>query len=214
MNIFFTNECPIQSANEHNHVHQTKMIVEYAQLLSTAHRLIDGFMCKVWVKIVSTTKHDDGTCTKIVRCKEIDWYELPSDTFGFRFGRRWLMGKEIYAHTHTNHPSAVWVRKSYDHYVWVWKCAKQLCVLYNGRTAKTHKTEAVLDLLAATPNGISQIGFSNPPVSAPDEFKKIAVFGDTCNAYQLYLCSKFSEWQQRDRPIGVDFDVIPHWYSY
>lgn len=167
MNVFFTNECPIQSANEHVRVHQVKMIVEYAQLLSSAHHELDG---------------DNA-----------------------------MAG--IYKKTHVNHPSAVWVRKSYDHYVWVWECAKQLCALYTARTGKVHKTEAILDLLAAAPNNIPEHGFVNPPVAAPDEFKAMAVFGGVCKAYQKYLCAKFAEWQSRAKPIKVEFDTVPAWYS-
>lgn len=42
MNVFFTNNDPIIAASEHCHKHQTKMIVEYAQLMSTAHHVLDG----------------------------------------------------------------------------------------------------------------------------------------------------------------------------
>lgn len=42
MNIFVTNKCPIKSAQDHNNVHCLKMIVESAQLLSTAHHVLDG----------------------------------------------------------------------------------------------------------------------------------------------------------------------------
>lgn len=42
MNVFYTNACPLQSANDHSLVHMRKMIVEYAQLLSSAHHCIDG----------------------------------------------------------------------------------------------------------------------------------------------------------------------------
>lgn len=42
MNVFFTNSNPIIAASEHCLVHQRKMIVEYAQLLSTAHFELDG----------------------------------------------------------------------------------------------------------------------------------------------------------------------------
>lgn len=42
MNIFATNACPIQSAREHTDVHVIKMILESAQLLSTAHFVLDG----------------------------------------------------------------------------------------------------------------------------------------------------------------------------
>lgn len=167
MNVFFTNECPIQAASEHCHVHQVKMIVEYAQLLSSAHHVIDG---------------DDA----------ID---------------------AIYKKTHVNHPSAVWVRKSADHYVWVWECAMQLCQLYTQRTGKAHATESILEKLGSVPSGLDFTGFVKPPVAAPDEFKVMAVFGDVCKAYQKYLVSKFQEWQQRERPMKVEFDVIPEWMN-
>lgn len=40
MNIFYTNPNPHKCANEHCDVHQVKMILEYTQLLSTAHHLL------------------------------------------------------------------------------------------------------------------------------------------------------------------------------
>lgn len=165
MNVFFTNDCSIQAANDHCTRHRNKMIVEYAQLLSTAH------------------------------------HELGSDVDG------------IYKPTHVNHPSGVWVRKSYDHYVWLWECAMQLCHNYTSATGKTHKTEAILWLLQTPPASIDDHGFTNPPVAAPDEFKALAVFGDTCKAYQKYLVSKFNEWQSRTKPLSVEFDFVPDWHE-
>jgi|AACY02.4.fsa_nt_gi hypothetical protein len=42
MNIFYLNEDPGIAAQEHNDKHCVKMIVEYAQMLSTAHRECNG----------------------------------------------------------------------------------------------------------------------------------------------------------------------------
>lgn len=42
MNVFFTNTDPILCAREHCTIHRNKMIVEYAQILSTAHHCFDG----------------------------------------------------------------------------------------------------------------------------------------------------------------------------
>jgi hypothetical protein len=42
MNIFYTNEDPIICASEHCRVHRVKMILEYCQLLSIAHHVVDG----------------------------------------------------------------------------------------------------------------------------------------------------------------------------
>lgn len=61
MNIFATNECPVKAAQEHCSVHVVKMILELAQLLSTAHFVLDGEQygykpthvnhpCAVWVR--------------------------------------------------------------------------------------------------------------------------------------------------------------------
>jgi len=213
MNVFYTNDCPIQAANEHVRIHQVKMIVEYTQLLSTAIRLYEGKLCKVWVKRVSNIKLEDGTKIKKVKCKQVDWYELPSDTFEFRFGRRWLVDKVVYAHTHVNHPSAIWVRQSYDHYIWVWECAKKLCELYSTRTGRSHKTEGILDIIAAAPKSIPENGFVRPPVAAGEEFITMSSVVGVCKAYQAYLCDKFQEWKSRAKPLKVEFDFVPAWYS-
>ena len=42
MNIFTTNDCPVVSAQEMCDKHVVKMILESAQMLSTAHRVLDG----------------------------------------------------------------------------------------------------------------------------------------------------------------------------
>ncbi len=42
MNIFYLHECPQQAAIDHADVHCSKMMIEYAQLLSTAHRVTDS----------------------------------------------------------------------------------------------------------------------------------------------------------------------------
>ena len=42
MNIFYLNNNPKIAAIEHNDKHCVKMILEYAQMLSTAHRECDG----------------------------------------------------------------------------------------------------------------------------------------------------------------------------
>ena len=42
MNIFYLDKDPITCAEMHVDKHCVKMILEYAQLLSTAHRVLDG----------------------------------------------------------------------------------------------------------------------------------------------------------------------------
>ena len=42
MNIFYLTHNPMECAEQHCDKHVVKMILEYAQLLSTAHRLLDN----------------------------------------------------------------------------------------------------------------------------------------------------------------------------
>lgn len=58
MNIFATSECPKQSAREHCYRHVVKMILEYSQLLSTAHRIIDGDSYADSVGLLKKTHHN------------------------------------------------------------------------------------------------------------------------------------------------------------
>ena len=42
MNIFYLNRDPVQCAKDHCDKHCVKMLLEYAQLMSTAHRVHDN----------------------------------------------------------------------------------------------------------------------------------------------------------------------------
>ena len=42
MNIFLLHENPVLCAEQHCDKHVVKMVIEYAQLMSTAHRYLDG----------------------------------------------------------------------------------------------------------------------------------------------------------------------------
>ena len=42
MNIFYLDSNPKKCAEMHHDKHCSKMLVEYAQLMSTAHRVLDG----------------------------------------------------------------------------------------------------------------------------------------------------------------------------
>ena len=42
LNLFYLHNDPVISAEMHCDKHVVKMIIEYAQMLSTAHRILDG----------------------------------------------------------------------------------------------------------------------------------------------------------------------------
>ena len=85
MNIFYLDKHVSRCAAMHNDKHCIKMILEYAQLLSTAHRVIDGTLVEGQSKSGRKQKQ----------------YILPDERDGI-----------LYSATHINHPSAIWVRKS------------------------------------------------------------------------------------------------------
>ena len=145
MNIFYLDRNPILAADRQCDRHVVKMILETAQLLSTAHHELDG--------------------------------ESPA-----------------YKPTHKNHPSAVWVRASADHYLWAFEHMMALGDEYTRRYGKVHKTIAEkAEALAPLPKNIPDAGFIDPPQCMPDECKHY----DTVTAYRNYYAAKAAEWATR-----------------
>ena len=103
MNIFYLDHDVAKCAEMHNDKHVVKMILEYCQLLSTAHRYLDG------VEQIGQTK----TGRNVKRWKLND----ERDTI-------------LYSATHINHPSAVWCRQTAANYHWLYKLLVELCKEY------------------------------------------------------------------------------------
>ena len=130
MNIFVLSSDVDECAKLHCDKHVVKMIVEYAQLLSTAHRLLDGTQV--------TEKSKSGRNVK-------RW--ILSDS----------RNSLIYNATHYNHPCAVWTRQSSENYKWLVKLFSNLLAEYEHRYKKIHATSRLLNTLSDLPNNI-QIG--------------------------------------------------------
>jgi hypothetical protein len=91
---------------------------------------------------------------------------------------------DLYRVTHQNHPSAVWVRESIDHYRWTYAYFCALCDEYTRRYGKVHKTDSSLrTALKTTPAGISDAGFTPPPQCMPTQHHNPA---STVDAYRSY----------------------------
>jgi hypothetical protein len=160
----------------HNNSHCVKMILEYAQLLSTAHRVLDGTIT------VGVSK----TGRKQTR------YVLPDNR-----------ESTLYGATHINHPSAIWVRHSDANYIWLCNLLVALCEEYTHRYGKTRKVQ--LDglwyvLLWNVPNNIPHGPFTEPTPAMPDEVK---IAGDSIASYRNYYnVSKthLAKWKSRPVP--------------
>lgn len=143
MNIFYIDSDPKLCAEWAVDRHCVKMILEAAQLLSTAHRLLDG------------TQYADKTKTG----RSVKRWRLPDN-------RETI----FYSATHVNHPCAVWVRESARNYTWLWSYLNEHCKEYTRRYGKIHKIEqdGLLDALKQIPTNIPRILHRTPVPSAMD----------------------------------------------
>ena len=176
MNIFYLDNDVKLCAEMHNDKHCVKMILEYAQLLSTAHRILDGVLT-------------DGFSKSGRKAKR---YILSDHRDAV-----------LYTATHANHPSAVWARRSRDNYEWLWKLLNALCKEYTFRYEKTHKVErdGLLEELRFVPPGIAEHPrFTEPTPAMPDEYK---VSGNSVASYRSYYInskSHLAKWKNRQIP--------------
>ena len=189
MNIFYLDHDVRKCAEMHNDKHVVKMILEYAQLLSTAHRVLDGVPQRM-------RRANTG--------RQYTWYSLPDNR-----------DVVLYSATHINHPSAVWVRDSAFHYLWLHELLNALCIEYTYRYGKIHKVQdsGLLLALAELPNNIDRsYEFIQPTPAMPDDVKvydEVATDRFTINSLasyrNYYIKNKTHLAKWKNRPI-------PAWY--
>lgn len=176
MNIFYLHNDPVKCAEMHVDKHCVKMIVEYAQLLSTAHRVLDG------IQVVGVSKNG----RKQIR------HVLDDDRDGV-----------LYSATHINHPSAVWVRQSDKNYDWLYSLFQSLMSEYTHRYGKVHATSKLELYLARFPKNIPLKEFTEPTPAMPDQYK---VPGDSIQSYKNYYLGEkqyMFAWKNRTNPDWI-----------
>ena len=144
------------------------MIVEYAQLLSTAHRVLDG-----------TPYREKSPKGKIMQR-----YMLPKPREDV-----------LYKACHINHPSNIWVRQSRSHYRWLFDLFQHCCVEYTRRYGNYHSSESLISYLWVAPFNIPDAGWIDPPPAMPDKYK---VPGDSIQSYRNYYIGDkvaFAKWK-------------------
>jgi hypothetical protein len=176
VNIFYLHEDARTCAQQHVDKHVVKMILEYAQLLSTAHRVLDG--------TETTALSKSGRKQKV--------WALPDER-----------NDVLYKATHINHPSAKWARHTISNYHWLYSLWVECLIEYTHRYGKTHSCERLAKVLCHHPNSTPQGEFSAPWRAMPDEFK---VDGDTIQSYRNYYNgakSHMFKWKTRETPDWV-----------
>lgn len=183
MNIFFLSKNIKECARYHMDKHVIKMILEYSQILSTAHRVLDG--SEITVKSASG--------------RNVKRWILPD-----------VREHILYSATHRNHPSVIWCRSSDSNYKWLHSLLVELCKEYTFRYGKIHKCEQIglVEKLSITPNNIPVAPFTEPTAAMPDSVK---VAGDSIASYKNYYIQNkqhLSSWTGK-----VNSRSVPEWFN-
>jgi len=179
VNIFYLDNDPQKCAEMHVDKHCVKMILEYAQLLSTAHRVLDG----------------DLTVGLSQSGRKRKQYILPDSR-----------DQIMYSATHINHPSALWVRQSVPNYMWLAEMLEELCKEYTHRYGKIHKVEQIglMQLLKNQfPKNLPEGKWTEPTPAMPDDYK---VPGDSIQSYKNYYLgdkTRMFSWKNRETPAWI-----------
>ena len=183
MNIFYLDKNPIRCAQMHVDKHCVKMILEYAQLLSTTHRVLDG--------VLTTGLSESGRKRQL--------YVLQNG-----------LDKILYSATHVNHPSAIWCRQSAANYMWLAELLEECCKEYTYRYGKIHKVESsglMQTLKNIFPTNIPNKPFTEPTPAMPDECK---VPGDSLQSYRnYYVMNKSHLWSWKGK---INKRTEPNWF--
>lgn len=178
MNIFILDKDPEVAAQLQCDKHVVKMIVESAQMLSTAHRMLDGYVEK-----------------------------RPSKS-GKRMINYWVHPKpykeeRLYKAVHHGHPSTVWTMESESNYIWHFDHFVALLDEYTYRYDKKHSTEKLKELLCQPPKNISRDGLT-PFKLAMADYPECIALGDPVEAYRAFYQTKQNRfkmvWTKREIP--------------
>jgi hypothetical protein len=177
VNIFYIDENPVEAATMMVDKHVVKMILETTQLLSTAHRVIDG------TEYVGQTK----TGRKVKR------WVLPD-----------VREEMLYSATHVNHPSAVWCRTTVDNYKWLYEHLKALHFEYTYRYGKVHACEKLMGALFYAPNNLKDWNMTPMPSCMAPEY---IISDDPLTNYRNYYKigkSQMHKWTKRPTPEWIN----------
>lgn len=176
MNIFRLDNDPVKSAQMMCDKHVVKMVTEYGQLLSTAHRVLDG----------TPEKRPSKSGKRMV-----DHYIVDGEA------RESL----LYKVAHKNHPSAIWCRENNKNYRWLYEHFQATAKEYSHRYGREHLTyEKLGGQLWFSPRNINQVG---PETVMPQCMPDYCKDEDVTEGYRKYYREEkrtFAKWTKREVP--------------
>lgn len=187
MNIFILSTDPVEAAQMQCDKHVPKMLVESGQMLSTAHRVLDGHL----------TRRPSKSGKTMV--KYWDLYEGQDD-----------LEAELlyYKAVHVGHPCTVWSMESDSNYRWHWEHMKALSEEYTYRYGKSHKTEReLLWQIQSPPRNIPKGPMT--PFKLAMNSNPECKFDDPVRSYRAFYQTKqhrfAMKWSKRP---------VPDWFQY
>lgn len=183
--MFYLHDDPVVCAQWHCDSHVVKMIVEYAQLLSSTHRLLDG------TQRIEAREKDGKT-------RRIKVWDLPDSR-----------NDVLYRASHTGHPSRVWSGETSENYLWLYSLFCALCDEYTYRYRKIHKCDSQLrGALSQLPKTIKISARTAVPLCMGAEPQCINL-DDRIGSYRNFYITKQKRMKLRWRNREV-----PEWFVF
>lgn len=183
MNLFYLHDDPAIAARYHNDKHVVKMIVETAQMLSTAHRLIDGIPEK-------RPSKSGKTMRTVYHLRDLCRFNNYDDKYMIN--------------VHEKHPCSIWIRENRSNYGWARALFQQLCYEYTHRYGKRHSCEQYSGAFCRVPYNMPDGPLTEPPQAIDEDlYPGCRVPGDPVTAYRNYYRvakSHFNNYTNREIP--------------
>lgn len=184
MNIFVLDHDPVEAARLQCNKHVGgKMQTESAQMLSTAHRMLDGFITE------GLSKSGKRTVKKYIHPDE-------------------YLEKLLYKAVHFNHPCTKWTMETTSNYDWHYKHWIALCEEYEYRYGKTHLSLTKLkDILANPPKNIKKGPLTQFPLAMQSN-PECMFKDDPVKSYRAFYQTK-----QKRFKMEWKFREVPEWFE-
>ena len=178
MNIFVLNTHPVYAAQEQCDKHIVKMVLESGQMLSTAHRILDGELYYALTE----------------KGRKVKRYRLSDDRESV-----------LYKAVHFNHPCTVWTMENSANYTWHYTHFQALAYEFEYRFEKPHQTWLDLrDALLNPPNNIPITDRLTKFKLAMGAEPQCINEADPVSSYQNFYVTKQKRfemsWSKRQKP--------------
>ncbi len=175
MNVFVLAKKQTEIAEMQCDKHAVKMPVESGQMLSTAHRILDG----------EEEMRPSRSGKRMVKY--------------FKLSDR-QKERTLYKVAHPKHPSTLWTMETVENYMWHFELWKEMLTEYLYRYGKMHKGWELFDLLESPPDNIPDGPLTPFPLCMPEQYK----CADPVQSYRNFYIgekSRFAAWNKaRSKP--------------